>query len=191
MNPLLALISLLLLLLSCCKPENNCPDETRLIQYNVSDEAKSKVPYAGYDTIAFRSDAGDTSVMIGSGWIPSYKTEESGNINCPPASRTHLQTLSITFTGNNVKLPWLKVDIEATKAGTFPLTISTVALSQFTSFPYLDYHLSHSPDSIYVNGKFEKGAYLFDYPAKIFLYNYSKGILKFKDQDSTIWQLLK
>src|SRR5688572_10234792 len=106
---------LVLILTSCNEMDDGCPDTTQTVNYNVSADAKAKVPYAGNDTIMFRSDAGDTAKLIGSGWKSSLKTVSEGRPTCKPTISTTSETLTLTFTGTSTKLPWLKVELTASQ----------------------------------------------------------------------------
>jgi hypothetical protein len=61
----LSSLIILVILVHGCKKETNCGDQTTITNfYYVSNEYKSKIPYSGYDTIIYASDANDTAKLI-------------------------------------------------------------------------------------------------------------------------------
>ncbi len=177
----------LLLLLPCCQPTEDCK-ETENIYHSITEDTKSKMPYSGNDTISFLSDAGDTAILIGQGKVRSEEVETISHPICPPTRITRYELITISFTGSNPELALLNIRLKSERN----IRVETKTLSQSTGTVYLDYMLANSPeDSIFLQGKYEAGVYLFYNPSRVFLFNYSKGVLKFKETNGKTWTKIR
>lgn len=190
------ILALALLISSCGQKESNCGyDKTTNVYYALSDDAKTKIPYTGTETIAFVSDAGDTATLTGQGKKDYDVTTTSGSsiADCgsTPQYTYHHENIKIDFVGGNSSLRNLTFTLYKAEEINNPVTNSIkilfndVVLTK-SNLEYINSIISSPQDSILLNGVYEAGVYI-SLNTKTVLINYNKGILKFTDTNNKIW----
>lgn len=189
---LLCIIAIILLQ-SCDKDSSPCRNSETNIYYNIADSNKVKIPYSGTETLVFISDQGDTATLVGQGKKTYYVTNtrnNSGNADCQWLENKNYENVDLVFIDQKNKTQNLRIRV-------FPeVLFDNLILSSldiFTSntliigrsFKYIDN--KSIEDSMFVNGSYLKGVYLDS--EKTTLFNYSQGVLKYKDLNNHKWTL--
>ena len=179
----------ILSLCSCKRNDTSCGDLSDvIINYNISDGDKAKIPYTGTDTFVFISDAGDTATLIGQGKNTHYETVRS-NISggdCPRNGISNYDNINIDFIGNSIFFSTLNYRIAKTDFAPQTLTGLEIKCNETyrvgSSLQNVFYYLPIE-DSIFINRKFVSGGFIDD--EKTLLYNATIGILKIKFSNKT------
>ena len=184
------MLSLLAIITSCSKDPGPCGGQKTY--YYLSEEDKAKIPYSGTDTLIFISDQGDTTTLVGQGKKTYYKTmtNNAGTVDCPKMENRNYENVELVFIEQKNNSQNLKIRI-------FPeVLFDDLILSSLDiyitntliigrSFKYIDN--KSFEDSVLVNSSYLKGVYLDS--EKTILFNYSNGVLKYKDGNNFKWTL--
>ena len=196
----LLLLSTIFLFSSCGQKNSNCGyDHTTDIYYKLSDDSKSKIPYTGYDTLIFKSDAGDTATLYGQGKKIYYETTTSGmsmaDCGSTPQYTYHFENIEIDFKSVNPFLyqigfiAYKNQRVISSSTNDISILVNNFEISG-SNFEYANHSISIPEDSILLNGTYQTGGYI-NPQLKNVLFNFSKGILKFKDKYNITWTKLK
>lgn len=196
MKTILKLFSIIaIILLQSCddKDSSPCRNSETNIYYNIADSNKAKIPYLGTDTLVFISDQGDTAILIGQGKKTYYVTntrDNSGNADCQWLENKNFENVDLSFTDIVKKSKKLSISVFSELVNSNIMLTSIDIYSDYKlligrSFKYIDN--KSIEDSVFVNGSYLKGVYLDS--EKTTLFNYSQGVLKYKDVNNYKWTL--
>ena len=153
--------------------------------YTIADSIKAKIPYTGWDTLVFVSDAGDTATLYGKGEKQNYdETRNTRGGDCPQTTISKYENIRIDFlSGGQLR----KIEIYLYKKTYDPKQITGCEIiidNQINRGFGFEYILYHSPihDSILLNGTYITGGYVGNV-----LYNVQFGILKFNNIQNKTW----
>jgi hypothetical protein len=181
------LIAAPLLLLSCCKPKEECK-ETVEVNYYVSEEAKASMPYKSGDSIVFVSSNDDTASLIAQAPYVSEVIDEKALPTCPPPLRIHYHHYIVNLTGKNPLLNHLGIDIsndeDASHFGGRLMILSQARYLTQTSLYYLSNFAAD--DSIPYHGIYLTGVSL-ESTMDSTLVSLKYGVLKFTDLSGMKW----
>ncbi len=188
---LLSIIFIIMLTQSCSK-DTKCSFADTNIYYNVADSNKAKIPYTGSDTLVFVSDQGDTATLVGQNKKTYYNTITKNNntVDCPKIENKNYENIDLVFLSKLDNLKILKVSVFA-QIDINNLIFSTIRIYNFDklligrTFEFIDN--KSIEDSVFVNSSYLKGVYLDS--EKTILFNYSNGVLKYKDENNSRWTL--
>lgn len=153
--------------------------------YTIADSIKAKIPYTGWDTLVFVSDAGDTATLYGQGKRTYFKENiHSTSGYCPKRTIEKYENIEIGFTGMD-QIHSINVNLDKTN---YHFTGCWVNInSNINGIGRIEFILYDSPnqDSIMLNGIYVRGGYI----EKV-LYNSIFGIIKF-EIDNKSWKIIK
>ena len=198
MKTILLLFCTIILISSCEKP-SFCGEADVNTIYNVSDADKSKIPYTGFDTLVFKSDAGDTATLYGQSKKDFYTQyrQNDGDINCQKWHNYNYENFEYyyssldTFISQYIFTPFMYGYGNGygnnPSSSSLKIVINGILYydGDFTSIN----NNSNYKDSTLINGKYYNGIYIGN--SKNILYNFKYGVLKFKDSNNITWTKLK
>jgi hypothetical protein len=180
---------------ACKRSEPDCGDlSDEITNYNIADSNKAKIPYTGTDTLVFVSNSNDTAVLIGQG-KKSFQTTTRNSIaggDCPKSAVNNYQNIQINFIGNdstikNINFNVYKNNQLLTPSFTdFDISIDNLLIAT-NNFEYVNYQFKSPNDSIILDNKYQKGVFIDNYSNKTTLFNFAKGLLRFKDKNNKTW----
>ena len=162
--------------------------------YTIADSIKAKIPYTGWDTLVFVSDAGDTATLYGQGKRTYFKESfNSTSGDCPKQTIRRYENNDFVFLGSknlsNLYFVVYRNHLDINPSTNSIKISSNDAVIDITNYKYLD-----SPkrifDSILLNGIYHKGVYTDDIKKNI-LFSFSQGVLLFNDNQNVRWTKIK
>jgi hypothetical protein len=162
--------------------------------YTIADSIKANIPYTGWDTLVFVSDAGDTATLYGQGKRTYFKESfNSTSGDCPKQTIRRYENNDFIFWGgkglSNLSFVVYRNHLDINPSYNSIKISSNDIVLDITSYGYLD-----SPqrifDSIILNGIYHKGVYTDDIKKNI-LYSFSQGVLLFDDNQNVRWTKIK
>jgi len=178
----LFLLSILfVMLLQSCTKDNKCSDSKDvIINYNIADSNKAKIPYTGTDTLVFISDKGDTAALIGQGKKTIFnQIIKTVNDDCTKSTIYNYEKMDINFIGENILFNKILYRVAKTSFDPIGLTGLEIYFNDNyrvgSTIEYVFYNMNIE-DSIKINGNYISGGFI-DNEKKI-LYNMQFGLLK-------------
>jgi len=177
------LLSILLMFIftQSCTKDNKCSDSKDvIINYNIADSNKAKIPYTGTDTLVFISDKGDTATLIGQGKKTIFnQIVKTVNDDCTKSTIYNYEKMDINFIGENILFNKILYRVAKTSFDPIGLTGLEIYFNDNyrvgSTIEYVFYNMNIE-DSIKINGNYISGGFI-DNEKKI-LYNMQFGLLK-------------
>ena len=177
-----------------CRRKDECPPVVPFVKnYEIPDGDIANIPYKGYDTLTYISDAGDTAMLYGHGRKKSvyWAVKETVNAeHCKVDNSYYYYKVETELTGSDTALSRIKYEIYVRKE--FPTEIQMsyyINLIPDGYTPDFINNQSKYKDSIQINGKFYTGRRLNIENTLNYLYNNKYGFLQIKFESGKTWTM--
>jgi hypothetical protein len=180
----LIVLGLMATTFACGEKDDGCEGQKDIYHY-LSQDAKSKIPYTGIDTLRFVSNTGDTAICIGQGKQVTYDSQFNQGVTCnwyeqyEVNSTSYVGDLNIEIS-HSKRIEAIRFKIDLFEFGIFNYHVGRTDIST-----YLDSIVIDNKTYLHVH-KLENR----EYSNLYIIYNRQDGIIQINSTNNKSWNRL-